>query len=397
MPYLDRLRECAYTDPSGTTHKLLFDELTREIPKKVAIFSLPQQDRVETQDLGADGIDYPMDLYITGPDYDTAADAFMAGLALKGPGILSHPRWGDINVQVTGTPVQSESFVDGMGRAMFQVTFKHIEQQAKFPETSVNAESTIKTAADSSASTLVSAFLGPKTANDIAIVSAQAVNFFNKLKNILAASASIDDEVAAALESGLTQAIDAIDSLVDNPTDLAQTVTDLSRIPASTSGSISDKIGAYSTLFNSLTTDYSNGVASNPRFLTTTLSATAIAMSESAAYGTLKNREDAIAASDTVAELLAYYQSVMDEAGPDGDTILQVIDLLTTAQAYLLESSFGLKTARRKILENNSDPLTETFALYGTVEMLDQFCKDNMLQEDEFFLLPMGREVIWYA
>ncbi len=163
VSYLDRLRECTYTDPAGTVHRLLFDEVSREGPKKIGAFPLPQQDRTEIQDLGMDGIDHPMTLYIAGEDYDLAADAFWKGLTMRHtdakPGTLSHPRWGDLTVKPIGTPTQSESFIEGMGRAVFVVQFKEIDPTAKFPTTSVNAASQITTVSEATASTVIA---GPR-------------------------------------------------------------------------------------------------------------------------------------------------------------------------------------------------------------------------------------------
>ncbi len=374
--------------------------MTREGPKKIGAFPLPQQDRTEIQDLGMDGIDHPMTLYIAGEDYDLAADAFWKGLSLRHtdakPGILSHPRWGDLTVKPIGTPTQSESFIEGMGRAVFTVQFKEIDPTAKFPTTSVNAASQITTASDATASTVIAGYIGPTTAADIASVTQAATNTLNSLKNKLASVVAVSDDLAAALESGVTQAVDGIGALVDAPATMATTIMGLMRLPALAAGSISQKLAAYSSLFDSLATAAGFHTQAENDFLTLTLSASAIAAAESSTVGDLSNRADAVSASDMTAALLAYYRSIMDQTGPEGDIVAQTTDLVGQAQAYLLESSFGLKSARRKILDHNSDPLTQTWELYHDVRMLDQFCSDNALQDDEFFVLPMGREVVWY-
>lgn len=397
MSYLDRLRDCAYTDPNGTVHALQFDDVTRTGEKKAGVFELPQQDRTEVQDLGTNGIEHPMTLYIAGEDYDQAADAFWAGLSMRHtdakPGLLSHPRWGDITVKPL-TFSQSESFIEGMGRAVFIVQFKTVDVTAKFPTTSVNVGASIATASEATAGTAVAAFIGPTTARDIAIVTQQATNTLNSLRNKLASVVSVSDDLAAALDSGVTQAVDGIGALIDAPETMALTIMDLMLLPASAVGSISQKIAAYSSLFSDIAEE--DG-ATNGNFSSFALSAAATAAALAALIGDLMNRDDAVAASDSMAALLAYYRSMMDTTGPDADTVAQTVDLLAMAQGYLLEVSFGLKSARRKILDHVSDPLTETWALYRDVTKLDQFCRDNHLQDGEFFVLPMGRELVWYA
>lgn len=400
MAYTDRLRECSYTDPNGTVHALLYDDVSRSGEKKAGVFEFPQQDRTEVQDLGMIGNRVPMQIYIAGADYDLAADAFFAGLSLRHtdekPGILSHPRWGDLTVKPL-TFDQSEGFVEGMGRAVFAIDFVQVDPTAKFPTTAVNASGAIATASDATAATAVAGFLGPTAARDIAIVTQQATDTLNSLRNKLASVAALDDDLAAGLDSGVTQAVDGIAALVASPETLADTILTLMRIPTGTEGSISTKIAAYASLFDELATAFAGGSATDLELLSLTLSASALAAAESAIFGSLLNRPDAVAASDSISALLAYYQSMMDLTGPEGDMVAQVIDLLTLAQGYLLESSFGLKSARRKILAHDSDPITETFELYGTVDMLDQFCSDNALQDEEFYVLPMGREVLYYA
>ena len=400
MPYLDRLRDCAYTDPNGTTHAILFDDVTRTGEKKTGVFELPQQDRTEVQDLGMVGTRLAMTLYITGEDYDTAADAFFAGLSLRHtdakPGVLAHPRWGDITVKPL-TFSQSESFVDGMGRAVFQVELVTVDVTAKFPTTTVNIGASIETASEVTASTAIAAYIGPTTARDIAVVTQQVTNTLNSLRNQLASVVAVSDDLAAALDSGVTQAIDSIGTLVEAPATMADTLVGLMRLPVTASGSISQKIGAYSTLFDSLATQFTSGASTDLPTLSLALSASALAAAEASIVGDLYNRPDAVAASDSIAALLAYYQSMMDLTGPDGEMVAQVVDLLAMAQAYLLETSFGLKSARRKILDYETDPISEAFLLYGTVEAVPQFMADNQLADGEFYVLSAGREVIWYA
>lgn len=399
MSYLDRLRDCSYTDPAGNIHTLMFDEVTREGPKKIGAFSLPQQDRSEIQDLGMDGIDHPMTLYIIGEDYDLAADAFWAGLSMRHtdakPGLLAHPVWGDLTVKPISFS-ESRSFVEGMGRSVFTIQFKQIDATAKFPTTAVSSAVSIAAAGAATAQTATDSFVGPTTAADIAIVTNQATQALASLRNGLASVVSTVDDLASQFEAGITQATSTIGELIDTPELMAETIIDLVRMPATAGGSISEKIGAYSTLFDSLAVSAGFRSQAENDLLTMTLSASAIAAAEASTVGDLTDRSDAVAASDGIAALLEYFRSMMDLTGPDAETVAQICDLLALAQGYLLEASFSLKSARRKLLESQSDPLTVTFELYKDVTMLDKFCKDNALADDEFFVLPMGREVVWY-
>jgi len=401
MSYLDRLRNCTYTDPNGTVHNLMFDDVARDGSKKVATFDPPQQDRTEVQDMGMSGTDHAMTLYIIGDNYDKAADAFWAGLSLRHtddkPGRLAHPRWGDLTVKPL-TFTQSEGFVEGMGRAVFVVQFKEVTTGQKFPALAVDLVGEISTLSETASASAIATYEGPTSASDIAKVTSQATSTLKSLQDNLAAIVSGVDELASELSSGVTQAVDGIGALIDAPITMAETIVGLVRLPATVVGSISQKLAAYSTLFDDLAAEA--GVNNSPAqddFLSLTLSASAIAAAEASTTGEITNRDDGVAAAEYIAAILEFYRSLMDQTGPDPDLMAQTVDLLTTAQAYLLDASFGLKSARRRILDHDSDPLSETWACYHDVTMLDQFCKDNGLSDGEFFVLPMGREVVWYA
>jgi prophage DNA circulation protein len=400
MPYLDRLRDCAYRDPNGTTHQLLFDDVSRDGAKKAATFDPPQQDRTEVQDMGNSGVRFSLSVYITGDDYDQAADAFWAGLSLRhtddNPGTLAHPRWGDVTVKPL-TFSQSESFVDGMGRSTFAIEFVTVDVTAKFPAVAVNQGFAIQAAADDGASSFIAGFIGPDTARSIAIVADQATNTLASIRNRLAYAAAVTDDLASEFDSAITQATDTIGALVDTPAAMAEALVSIMRMPATAVTSIKQKLDAYAFLFDDLASSFTSGAPTDLETLSLTLSASALAASEAATAGDLANRAEAVACSDSIAALLAYYRSMMDLTGPDGDMVARTVDLLSLAQAHLLEASFELKSERRAILDADTDPISETFKRYGTVDMLDQFCKDNALADGEFYSLSIGREVVWYA
>jgi prophage DNA circulation protein len=102
MSVLDRLRPASFVDPEGTEHFFNVDSLERSNSKKGSTQEILDSDESITQDQGNTVWTFPIEAYFTGEDYDGPTDAFVDSLSLRysqdSPGILKHPRWGNINV-----------------------------------------------------------------------------------------------------------------------------------------------------------------------------------------------------------------------------------------------------------------------------------------------------------
>jgi prophage DNA circulation protein len=134
MSYIDRIERLTYQSPKRKTFDLEFDDLARNIQRKTAINEFPYQNIANVQDLGMGNLKIPIRCYISGNDYDLEADRFFKALNEQGSGILDHPRWGSIDV-IPINITQSESFIDGLGRAIFEIEFVEFFPNANnFPE-----------------------------------------------------------------------------------------------------------------------------------------------------------------------------------------------------------------------------------------------------------------------
>jgi prophage DNA circulation protein len=122
MSYIDRLRTLKYTSPKGTSFNLQFDDLSRNGTRKIAVSESPDKDLPSIQDLGLAAEKYPVEVYISGADYDKEADRFFNALREKGVAELAHPRWGNMQV-IPLSFSQVEKFVDGARRAVFTIEF----------------------------------------------------------------------------------------------------------------------------------------------------------------------------------------------------------------------------------------------------------------------------------
>lgn len=411
MSYLDTLRPCKYTSPSGQTFDLMFEELSRDGSKKLQVNEPPQQDRAEVTDLGNSGIRLPMTLYISGMDYTATSDAFFVALSERytqaKPATLSHPRWGDILVCPTSW-TQVESFVDGMGQAVFTVEFIRVDREAKFPATGTDAAGQLQADIDAATSASQSAYTEngvPSTPGDIANVTAKSSDLFTDLGTSLSGMASAASDLGAQFQADLATALASVDALVAAPEDLALAVMSLARAPADALIAVSDKVRGYQTMLDTLTLGTVASYA-EAELLLLGLCASATGASEATLSGDLGTRGDAVESSDLLDAMLAQIIAAIEAAeavqvgwAPDAQTVSLVQDMVSTARARLLEESFSLKTERRTELPASMDPNSAVFFLYGrwSDDLLTQFGKDNDLQDDEWFMLPARYVAVWYA
>ncbi len=132
MSYLDRLRPASFIAPDSTEFFFLIDSLERSGGKKGATQEILDSGESISQDQGNQTETFTAPIYFPGPDYDLDADPFYAALGQQysqsNPGILKHPRWGDINVFPFPWS-QSEELIDGSQISRIAVTFREVFPQ----------------------------------------------------------------------------------------------------------------------------------------------------------------------------------------------------------------------------------------------------------------------------
>ena len=103
MAWNERIREAAYTSPSGTRLLFSYENVAMSVDKKTAAFDFPDANGTYIQDLGHTGRKYALRMFFWGNDYDLEADAFEAALLEQGTGKLEHPIYGTKNVVPFGS------------------------------------------------------------------------------------------------------------------------------------------------------------------------------------------------------------------------------------------------------------------------------------------------------
>lgn len=411
MGWEERLKEAAYTPPSGTRLTFDFEDVSRESDKKTTAFTFPDKDGAFVQDLGLGGRRYPLRVFFWGDNYDQESQDFFDALEETGGGILEHPRYGRKEVVPFGTIRQRDDLKTAANQAIIEIIFWESITDLTFPTPSTDAATAL--GAEISAYSITA----PGQFDDsLAITSSgESVGFQDKfttgltvarsaLGNVAAASADISRQFDALFEN-----IDSnIEELVLDPVRLAQESIALTRLPVQAAAKVGDKLQSYRDLVTTLTsTVFIPSFDNQPQnaFIGAELLATAahIALIESTLESTFISKPEAISAADIILDSLAAVTAWADESRDalglvdTGETYQTIINATAIAAGRLVEISFSLLQERIITL-----PAARTFIdlvaeLYGELdEQYDFAITSNNLVGTELLEIPAGREIRYY-
>jgi hypothetical protein len=214
-----------------------------------------------------------------------------------------------------------------------------------------------------------------------------------------------NEELSADFNKQVNEIESGIDTLIGTPITLAQSFITVSRLPARAVISITQKIKGYSTLIDDLAavdplTDSQAALKALGLF------GAVAGLAESALYGTLVSRLDAVNANAALAAALLAALAGIEAAEASVPTyqaprelVAGMKDSAAAAAALLLAKAFALKSERKYTLTGDMCPLDLVYQLYGRLddELLDEFIETNRLAGDEIFAVPLGREVVYYV
>lgn len=413
MSYLDRLRICTYTSPSGVQFTPHFDDLSRSDSKKAPITELPQLDLPDVQDLGAGAVRFAMRLYFDGPDYDITADNFWTALTEKGLGTLSHPRWGNVTV-IPVSKSQAEDLVAGARVAVFTVEFVRADSTVSYPVSAKGEKATISsTAAEMELS------VSDNFARDFEIIDsrdrAAVLDDVRESVNIivegLAPLASIDPALAEALDEEKRNLLSRIDDYLSDASAMAANIIRIARIPARAATAIRDKVRGYLTVFQNLSRYLINpfeglslNIAWNSQAQTAAMIFTALGIgaAECVTVGTdidrartIQNTVDLATIRNGIESNISVMEATI-EFYHDDETAQSLRQALTTAIALQVEAGFSRQVERVIILDRDVTPLDFVYSVYGSIDRIEEWVAQNELSGDEFFVIRAGREVKYY-
>lgn len=443
MSWQDRLREGAYTSPSGTRIVFDFEDLSREVDLRGTAFEFPGIDEAYVQRNGFGSRRYPMRCFFSGPDHDLFATAFEAAVLEAGIGKLEHPLYETINVVPFGTLTRRDDLKNAANQSVIEVTF-WTTVGALYPSAEVDPRSEIlaalgdfnaAAAGQFAASTDLSSALG--RAESKATIRSLLTKIGSGLSTISATVTSIDRQFRE-LQSTINLGLDV---LIGQPLLLAEQISNLISLPARALSGIESRLDAYATLaetiFGSPAGRRFESIGSSSSLLVTRqriagdfhiadlMATAAVAGAVTAAVANpiapsgrsvpssnFQTKPQALSAAEAVLEqfdavvrwrdagfrALSSYSALGAYQLDTGEAVQALERAVALGTGLLVQVSFSLRAERRIVLDRPRTIIDLAAELYGRVDdVLDEIVAANDLTGPEILELPRGRSIVYFS
>ena len=414
MSWNDRIREAAYTSPSG--QRLIFDyeDVSKAIDKKTTAFDFPDADGTYVQDLGNTGRRFPLRMFFWGNDYDQESDAFEAALLERGTGKLEHPIYGTVDVVPFGTITRRDDLKTAANQAIIEVAFWETIGLL-YPASQTDPASEVLASVDEYNAAAAAEF-EEVTDLDSAVEQSSFQNTYqatlDATKSGLQSVADTQADVQKQFEAINDSINNSIDILIGEPLTLAFQTAIMIQAPARALTNIEARLDGYSNLANliiggndniatpGLDSRNSNQFHKDDLYASTYVTGSIV----SVVNNQFATKTEALEAADVIltqfADLVAWrdanFQSLSEI--DTGSAYQQLLEAVALAAGFLVEISFSLKQERRIILDRNRTMIDLVAELYGSIDdQLDFFINSNDLSGTEIKELPRGREIVYYS
>ena len=254
MPWNDRLREAAYTSPSGVRVPLNYEDVSRSIDKKGSAFEFVDADGTYIQQTGNTGRRYPLRVFFWGDDYDLEADIFDAALRESGIGKLDHPKYGTIDVVPFGSITQRDDLKTAANQAIVELTFFETIDLI-YPSAQNDPANEVLAAVNEYNDTTAAEFK-EKTNLDSAVEKSSFKNSYQALLNGASSGLQSVADTQADVQKQFNAINDSInqgiDILISEPLTLAFQTTQLLQAPARAITAIEARLTSYKDLADSI-------------------------------------------------------------------------------------------------------------------------------------------------
>lgn len=408
-----------YKSPSGNKIPFDYGDVESSIDTKAAVFENAAGDGTYVQPNKHTSLRAPITAIFHGDGFEKKGDAFVGALLEDGVGVLTHPDYTvPINVVPVGEIRRRHAFVSGDNQLLITVQF--------FETTGllIGSVDALPQLFDSFIDASAVDFSDKTLLDD----AADRQSFLNKVSNV-AKNIQMVMTIASQGLSGATQRIDdagasidrGLDMLVGQPLALARQTQLLIGEPRRQNDGVKSKQDGYKNLAASIflgiaeePSKYSNDRVNN--FQMDKMAVQAIvansAMLATEGSGEYITKADYILAAEALEQLLYDYQAWSDDnytnlastaisqgATDTGGGMMELNDIVGYALSDLITKSFSAKTEMSMELAGDQTPIDLCYDLYGTTEFetMDLFLYTNKIQGDEHFLIPKGREIVWYV
>jgi hypothetical protein len=428
--YESRLREAAYTPPSGTRIKFLYEEVGRTTPLRGTIFEFPGINDAYVQRMGFGARQYPIRAIFSGKDHDLVATAYEVALCEAGTGKLEHPVYGPVNVvPITGIE-RTNDMVGGRNVSVVSTVFS-TTTGAVYPSSRANGANELDAAI---AGFNVAAAQQLKATTDLRKAAAKAnfkATIRAHLKTVNAALRGVSDSVADVrreFADGQALIQESLDTFVGAPLLLAQQVSNLIQAPGRALAGIGAMFESYDTLARNLFASpqgrpgpalvggsslalrrekVANDFHGTDLFATNAVVGSIVAArnatfstrpeAAASAVEVMRQHEAAVTWRDGGFESLGAVSAVGAYQVDPGATHQALRNAVAVAAEFLLQSSFSLAPERIFVLDRNRSLLDIAAELYGAVDSrLDLLIESNNLTGAEILELARGRKIRFY-
>lgn len=456
MAWNDEIQEAAYNSPSGKRQTFIYENVSRETDLKTASFVFPELDGALIQSLGLGGRTFPLKCIFSGASCNKEADSFEKLLSERGHGILEHPVYGKINVVPTGKIKRTDNILAGANESSVEVTFSETLVDKEESTSEVATADKLDAAMDEYENSGAADFAENIYTDSIedkmqlqAVMKANANSTFKGVEKMVKAAPKNKSRTNLlqwydSAKRFINSIIDNVDKIGTFANEVAITTIKMIRLPSQITSDAFSKLAGYQLMIK----DIANNVKADPfgtKAVTNQWAAATLAwgsmvaalsygcaktateqsvnqgannfessmdsaeddsdFSEGSSNGGFASRSDVLETAAQIAASFAEYSAYIDSQNKKnafvdtGETYEKLLNVVTYSLRSLEETAFNLPVIRIIKLDRDRQLFELLTELYGKdgFNRQDQFINDNKLTADEIVLIPMGREVCYYA
>lgn len=455
MAWSDEIQEAAYNSPSGKRQTFLYENVSRETELKTASFVFPELDGAMIQSLGLGGRTFPLKCIFSGANCTKDADSFEKLLSERGHGILEHPIYGKINVVPTGKIKRIDNLVNGANESTVEITFAEtlVDKDETISEvaTADKLDAAMDEYEDAAANDFTNNIQVDSIEDKMQLQSVMKAQSNSTFKGVEKMTKAASKKQRTSLMQWFTAAKKFINGIIDNidkigtyANEIARTMIKMIRLPCKIATDALSKLTGYQLMIK----DIANNVKADPfgtKAVTNQWAATTLAwgsmvaalsygvaktaaeqsvnqgtnssessrdfteddfdFSEGSSSGGFASRADVLETAAQIAAMFNEYSAYIDSQNKKnafidtGETYEKLLNVVTYSLQLLEETAFNLPVTRIIKLDRDRQLFELLTELYGKdgFNRQDQFINDNKLTADEIVLIPMGREVRYYA
>ena len=415
--WMDRVRETiTMVSPTGQSFEAFWQGGDRSVSKKLGIFDYPNFKGSTIQDLDIKSVTYPLTIYFEGDNHDVIAERFFFACKENGEWTITHPVVGDLRLQLVDVKQKIDPVNQG-NITKFDLNFME-SLEAGATTSSVLLSVEIREQINLFDLLSLDSFVPSLVTDSFAAI--QAVR--NTVRGLTSIVRSTLRTTSAALDEIERQINATLDDVIFDPLRLGQQIQELMRIPGQIVTNIESRFSIYDDINTQIyagelrrgttpTTTVEDLNASNTSEFILAASSTGLclAMVDSEA----DTRPQALSASQSVSDTFLNVAQFNDENAAryvgvpinrryfaQSATFAQYYRLMYVTAAYLFGLLYDLRRERRFTLQQPYNTIFLCLEQYGTLgeeeEILDLFHASNNISDDEFLVLPAGREIVVY-